>query len=86
MCVVAVNFERPDALRIQGGGILQTPNYLAALASGGEELDVHLDIVGRHLFVVGLGVDYTHALSCDGKPTPLRRRMRVTPASEIVIP
>jgi hypothetical protein len=62
VCVVE-DFERPDARRIVGGGILELPDFLAALPNEGEELDVHLDMMAEHLLVIALGADLAHARS-----------------------
>ena len=63
LCVFVVDFERPDARRIVDVGILEPPDFLAALTSKGEELDVHLDVMTWHLFVVALGMDFADARS-----------------------
>ncbi len=63
LCVFVVDLERPDAGGIVDRGILEPADLLAALASEGEELDVHLDVMARHLLVVTLGVDFAHACS-----------------------
>ena len=42
---------------------METPDFLPTLASEGEELDVHLDVMAGNLLVVALGVDLAHARS-----------------------
>jgi hypothetical protein len=61
--VFVVDLERPDAGCIINGSILETADFLAALAAKGEELDVHLDVMARNLLVVTLGVDFAQARS-----------------------
>ena len=63
LSMFVVDFERPDARRVIDSSILEPADLLAALASEGEELDVHLDVMARHLLVVALGVDFAHARS-----------------------
>ena len=63
LCVFVVDLERPDAGGIVDRGILEPADLLAALASEGEELDVHLDVMAWHLLVVTLGVEFAHACS-----------------------
>lgn len=61
LCVFVVNLERPDARRVIDSCILEPADFLASHTSEGEELDVHLDVMTRHLLVVTLGVDFAHA-------------------------
>ena len=55
------DIERPDARRVIDSSILEPADLLAALADGGEELDVHLDVMAWHLRVITLGVNFAHA-------------------------
>jgi len=63
LCVFIIDLECPDARRIVDGRILETPDLLAAFTDKGKELDVHLDVMPRNLFVIALGVDFAHARS-----------------------
>lgn len=58
-----IDLESPDARSVVNGCILEPADLLAALSDEGEELDVHLDVMTWHLFVVTLGVDFAHARS-----------------------
>ena len=61
LCVLVVDLKLSDTCRVINSGILKAPDFLATFAYEGEKLDVHLDVVARHLLVVTLGVDFTHA-------------------------
>ena len=63
LCVFVADLERPDASCIIDSGLLEPADFFAALASEGEELAVHLDVMARHLLVVALGVDFAQARS-----------------------
>lgn len=58
-----IDLGSSDARGIFDGGTMGAADFLAALADGGEELDVHLDVMARHLLVSALGVDFAHARS-----------------------
>jgi Ring hydroxylating alpha subunit (catalytic domain) len=47
LSVSVVDLECPDARRIVDGSILEPADFLAALASEGQELDVHQDVMAR---------------------------------------
>jgi hypothetical protein len=59
--VIRADLERPDTCRVINSSILEPPDFLAALADEGEELDIHLDVMARNLLVVTLGVNFAHA-------------------------
>ena len=61
LCVFVADLERPDTHSVIDSGILEPADLLAALASEGEELAVHLDVMARQLLVVALGVDFAQA-------------------------
>ena len=63
LCVFVADLERPDTRSVIDSGILEPADLLAALASEGEELAVHLDVMARQLLVVALGVDFAQARS-----------------------
>ena len=52
-----VDLERPHPCRIIDGGELEATDLLALFSSERQELDVHLDVVTRNLFVVAFGMD-----------------------------
>ena len=63
LSVTFVDFQSPYPGSIINGRILKTANLLATITYECQELDVHLDMVARDLFIVTFGVDlaYTSA-------------------------
>ena len=58
--VFSVNFECPDPRRVVDRGILEASNFLTLLSNESQELNVHLDVMPRHLLVVAFCVDLAH--------------------------
>ena len=53
--------ECPEPRRVVDRRILEASNFLTLLSNGSQELNIHLDMVTRDLFVVALGVNLTEA-------------------------
>ena len=58
-----IDFERSDASGIINGCILEATCFFALLSDESQELNVHLDMVARDLFIVTLGVNFAKARS-----------------------
>jgi hypothetical protein len=58
-----VDLERSDTSGIVDGHILEAACLLALRSNESQKLNVHLDMVSRHLFDVAFGVDFTKARS-----------------------
>lgn len=58
-----IDLECTDTSGIINGGILKAACLLTLLSNEGQELNVHLDMMTRDLFVVAFGVDFTKARS-----------------------
>ncbi len=52
--VFVVNLERSDTHSVVNSDILKAVDFLTALADESEELEVYLDVMSWHLFVVRL--------------------------------
>ena len=59
--MLLVDLERPHSRYVINGCELEAPDLLAVIAPKRQELDVHLDVVARNLFVVAFGVDLPHS-------------------------
>src|SRR5262249_41635074 len=57
--VALVNLQRADARGIIDGGVLEAAHLLFVLVVEVEELDIDLDVVARHLFLIPLREDGT---------------------------
>lgn len=53
-----INLKSPDTGCIVDGGILEAANLFAFIFNESQGLDVHLDVMARHLLVIPLGVDF----------------------------
>ena len=60
LCVLLVDFERPNAGRIIDGRELEATDFLACIISKRQKLHVHLDVMAGNLLVVALCVDLPH--------------------------
>ena len=58
--VFRVDSECPDPRRVVDRGILEASNILTPLSNESQELNVHLDVMSRHLLVVAFCVDLAH--------------------------
>jgi len=58
--VFVVDLERANARRIIDGGVLEPAHGLTIFTLECQELDIHLDVVPRPLFLVPLGVHFAH--------------------------
>ena len=56
-----VDLERPDPGCVINRGVLESAHRLPGFILEGEEFDIHLDVMARHLFVVAPGVDLADA-------------------------
>ena len=61
LSVTLVDFQSPYAGSVINGRILKAANLLASITYECQELDIHLDVMARNLFVVPFGVDLAHA-------------------------
>lgn len=52
-----VDLEGADPCRIVYGRMMEASDLLATFSFEGQELDIHLDVMGRHPLTVLLGVD-----------------------------
>ena len=62
-----VDLESPNARDVVNGGVLEPPCGLPGFTLEGEECDIHLDMMARHLLVVAPGMnlpDARTALQC----------------------
>ena len=60
-CVFLVDFKCSDPCRVINGCVLETPHLFAAFSFEGQELNVNLDLMAGHLFVVSFGVQLAHS-------------------------
>ena len=58
--VFKVDSKCPDPRRVVDRGILEASNILTPLSNESQELNVHLDVMSRHLLVVAFCVDLAH--------------------------
>ena len=59
--VTVVDLESPNARGVINRGVLEPPYGLPRFALEGEEFDIHLDMVARHLLVVAPGMNLPDA-------------------------
>tara|TARA_R110001592_G_scaffold197769_3_gene445788 strand:- start:5541 stop:6158 length:618 start_codon:yes stop_codon:yes gene_type:complete len=67
LCMFGVNFECSDPGRIVDRSILEASGFLPLLSYESQELNVHLNMMPRDLFVVAFCVDLAHTRTA-GKP------------------
>lgn len=72
-----IDLKGTNSGRIINRGELEPAHFLAAFSLEGQKLDVHLDVMSWHLFLIALGVQFTHscasgqaveAIALEGKP------------------
>ena len=61
--MLLVDFECTNTRSVINSSILEAAYLLALLSEESQKLDVHLDMMTRDLFVVALGVNFTHPCS-----------------------
>ena len=62
-----IDLERANPSCIVDCCILESANLFTAFSFEGQKLNVHLNVMPRHLFLISFGVQFAHA-SASGKP------------------
>ena len=58
--VFVMDFECSDPRRVINGCVLEAPHFLAVFSPEGQKLNIDLDLMAGHLFVVSFDVQLAH--------------------------